>query len=83
MSRCQAVVGKGSAQCRATKHLTRTQVSLFRSKDFIEKLPEGAIILLCPKHLRLSVVERLVLSCKSPTWGTSRSSSWNQTEERS
>ena len=49
-------------QCRRTKNLTRTRITVHREKTFLDKLPEGAVILLCPKHLRLSVLERAILT---------------------
>lgn len=60
MERCQAF--ENGKSCRCSKNLTRTQISIYRSKTFAAKLPEGAIILLCPKHLRLSPLEHLIAS---------------------
>lgn len=61
--RCQAVSDNGK-QCRRTKHLSRTLVSLVRQGVFSQKLPPGAIIMLCPQHLRLSPMERIVMSSR-------------------
>lgn len=58
--RCSAFVVRG--QCRATKSLTRTRITIHRETTFVAKLPEQAIILLCPKHLQITSLERLVLS---------------------
>ena len=58
--RCNAHVG--GKQCRCTKDLTRTLVSLFRSEYLTMKLPEKAIILLCQRHLKLTFMERLVMA---------------------
>lgn len=59
---CNAVQGRN--QCRATKDLTRTLISLVRSPGWEKKLPEKAIVMLCPKHLRLTVLETLVAVSK-------------------
>ena len=59
MNRCQAYDGK---QCRRTKDLTRTIVTIHRETEFIERLPEHAVITLCPQHLKLSILQRLFLA---------------------
>ncbi len=60
--RCSAVEGKW--QCRKTKNLTRARITIHREPSFVAKLPAGAIILLCPDHLRLSPREQLVANSK-------------------
>jgi RNA polymerase subunit RPABC4/transcription elongation factor Spt4 len=57
--RCQAYDGK---QCRRTKNLTQTIVTIHREESFIAKLPEHAVIALCPEHLKLAPFERFVLA---------------------
>ncbi len=62
--RCNALTGRG--QCRATQHLSRTRVTVYRSPHFKKKIPGDAVIMLCPRHLRLSPLEWLLLSdCKT------------------
>jgi len=60
--RCQAFDGRH--QCRRSKDLTRTRITIHREKEFLLKLPEEAVVLLCPSHLRLSPFEGLLLSSK-------------------
>lgn len=59
IERCQAY-DKGR-HCRKSKNLTRCRITIHREPSFNAKLPEGAIILLCPDHLRLSQLEALVM----------------------
>lgn len=60
MSRCQAATG--SRQCRKTKDLTRTLITIHRESVFVAKLPANAIILLCPNHLQISPLEKIIAS---------------------
>lgn len=63
--RCQAATSKGT-QCRKTKDLTRTFLTIHREPAFVAKLPENVIVLLCPTHLRLSPVQKLVMRSIKP-----------------
>ena len=58
--RCQAS-DNGRTQCRIRKNLMSVLVSLDREPHFRDKLCEQAIIRLCPRHLKLNVLERLAL----------------------
>lgn len=58
--RCNAVIGKG--QCRCSKNLTRTRLSVFKNKYFKDRLPNDVIVVLCPKHLKITLIEALILS---------------------
>lgn len=60
--RCSAFLRRG--QCRAMKSLTRVRITIHREPHFVAKLPEQAVILLCPKHLQMSLIEKLVASGK-------------------
>jgi hypothetical protein len=64
MSRCQAF--ENGKQCRRSKNLTRTLITIHREEHFIAKLPEGAVVVLCPDHLRLSPLEHLLLRSLKP-----------------
>jgi hypothetical protein len=66
IERCSALTGDDeSPQCRKTKHLTPTVISIHREESFLAKLPEHAVVLLCPDHLKLSVLEGLLMSRKT------------------
>ncbi len=56
--RCNA--SNGHTQCRATKELTNVLITIHREPKFDAKLPGHAIIKLCPRHLKMSWLERLV-----------------------
>jgi hypothetical protein len=56
--RCSAFDG---SQCRKTKNLTRTRITIVREPHFVAKLPKEAIVWLCPDHLKLGILERLLM----------------------
>lgn len=55
--RCAAALISGGNQCRCTKDLFRTRISVVRTPGFEFKLPEEAFVLLCREHLRLTPFE--------------------------
>ena len=58
--RCSAIYG--DKQCRRTKNLTRTRITIVRTKHFIAKLPKEAVVLLCPECLKISPLEKMVMT---------------------
>ena len=65
--RCQAVDNGRCCPCSA--NLTRTKITIHREPRFLDKLPEEAIIYLCPRHLRLSPLEILLATRKTRAAG--------------